>query len=566
VYYHPEAYTTSGPKLMGRNAAGESFLRGYLQHGRPQAWWVQVTQEAHAQHFAATARAAGRTEPVQSVTKANLGALAQSGLLYLPGPGLAEHARHRALAGGAAGHHAWSLCGITHTTSSAGAMDALVQLVTEPIQPWDALICTSSAVKAHVQHILQAQVSELQQRLGITRVVLPMMPVIPLGVHTQDFQFKEDQRGAARQSIGADPDALVVLFIGRLSFHAKAHPLAMYQALERAAGRTSKQVVLVECGWHANDFIQKAYAEAAAAACPSVRVVTLDGRVAEQRNRAWASADVFCSLSDNIQETFGITPIEAMAAGLPVVVSDWDGYKDTVRDGVDGFRVPTTMPPGGLGTDLAARHALELDTYDMYCGHTCSLVAVDIEACSSAFERLFKSPELRRQMGQQGQARARSTYEWKAVIGQYEELWTEQDAQRKAAQSGQSLAAPPRWPARLDPFDAFAHYATRALARDDELELATDDPGSGQAQAQAWRALAMVNFANRVLPDPVWVDQVVQQLALGPAPVHQLLSLTAAEHQAALWRGLVWMLKTGLLRHAKRQGRPVPEMKEIRAG
>ncbi len=33
---------------------------------------------------------------------------------------------------------------------------------------------------------------------------------------------------------------------------------------------------------------------------------------------------------------------EAMAAGLPVVVSDWDGYKDTVRDGVDGFRIPNS--------------------------------------------------------------------------------------------------------------------------------------------------------------------------------------------------------------------------------
>jgi len=32
IYFHPEAYTTTGPKLMGRNAAGESFLRGYLLH------------------------------------------------------------------------------------------------------------------------------------------------------------------------------------------------------------------------------------------------------------------------------------------------------------------------------------------------------------------------------------------------------------------------------------------------------------------------------------------------------------------------------------------------------
>ena len=29
-----------------------------------------------------------------------------------------------------------------------------------------------------------------------------------------------------------------------------------------------------------------------------------------------------------------------MAAGLPVVVSDWDGYRYTVTDGVEGFRIP----------------------------------------------------------------------------------------------------------------------------------------------------------------------------------------------------------------------------------
>jgi len=34
-----------------------------------------------------------------------------------------------------------------------------------------------------------------------------------------------------------------------------------------------------------------------------------------------------------------------MAAGLPCVVTDWDGYKDTVRHGEDGFRVgvPLTL-------------------------------------------------------------------------------------------------------------------------------------------------------------------------------------------------------------------------------
>ena len=54
IYYHPEAYTTSGPKLMGRNAAGESFLRGFLSHSASSEFWAQVHKPEHAQHFAKT--------------------------------------------------------------------------------------------------------------------------------------------------------------------------------------------------------------------------------------------------------------------------------------------------------------------------------------------------------------------------------------------------------------------------------------------------------------------------------------------------------------------------------
>ena len=44
-----------------------------------------------------------------------------------------------------------------------------------------------------------------------------------------------------------------------------------------------------------------------------------------------------------MQETFGLTPLEAMAAGLPCVVSDWNGYRDTVRLFLEG--VPTNATP-----------------------------------------------------------------------------------------------------------------------------------------------------------------------------------------------------------------------------
>ena len=60
IYYHPEAYTTSGPKLMGRNAAGESFLRGYLQYSKATEFWAQVQRMEHAQHFAQTVKSFSR--------------------------------------------------------------------------------------------------------------------------------------------------------------------------------------------------------------------------------------------------------------------------------------------------------------------------------------------------------------------------------------------------------------------------------------------------------------------------------------------------------------------------
>ena len=80
IYYHPEAYTTSGPKLMGRNAAGESFLKGFLKYSKATEFWVQVQKNEHAQHFVNSVKAMGRTELVKSVDLNNLAALSQSGL------------------------------------------------------------------------------------------------------------------------------------------------------------------------------------------------------------------------------------------------------------------------------------------------------------------------------------------------------------------------------------------------------------------------------------------------------------------------------------------------------
>ena len=179
---------------------------------------------------------------------------------------------------------------------------------------------------------------------------------------------------------------------------------------------------------------------------------------------AWRAADIFVSLSDNIQETFGLTPVEAMAAGLPCVVSDWNGYKDTVTDGETGFRIPTTTVGPGAGIDIADRHAAGVDSYDQMIGITSLATAVDVDACADAIARLANGPELRARQGEAAIARARRLYDWRAVVAAYQNLWSEL-AEIRAASPGLALRDG-REAARTDvpdPFAIYRHYPTVLL-------------------------------------------------------------------------------------------------------
>jgi glycosyltransferase involved in cell wall biosynthesis len=531
---------------MGRNAAGESFLRGYLSYSTSNEFWVQVQQQSQASSFVALAERYSSGKAIKAITRETLGALREPGTMFLPSPTIGNEAWKRA----AFSNNAWSICGITHTTSSAGAMDALTDLLVAPVQPWDALICTSNAVQENVRRVIEAQFQYLKERLGITQLVLPQLPIIPLGIHTSDFDFTEEQRSNARERINADADTLVVTYMGRLSFHAKAHPLAMYQAIERAALQSGKRVILIECGWHSNEYIGKAFSTAAREACPSIDVIHLDGRESSARETAWAAADVFCSFSDNIQETFGIVPIEAMAAGLPVVVTDWDGYKDSVRHEVDGFRIPTSVLPAGYGGDLALRHALGIDTYDMYCGHTCMTVAVDIEFASEAFRKLFESAELRQEMGEKGKQRAKSVFDWRVIIPQYEALWQKLAEIRRDYKPHEKNVSFP-WPARMDPFYAFGHYASTTIKSETVVSLCSDESNKLDSRLKSFRNLAMVNFALYVLPDDAEVEGIISALSSGPKSAEELVSAYPSEKQEFGMRHIMVLAKLGIVSLSK---------------
>jgi phosphatidyl-myo-inositol alpha-mannosyltransferase len=74
------------------------------------------------------------------------------------------------------------------------------------------------------------------------------------------------------------------------------------------------------------------------------RGVRVLGKVDDARKREeLQNADVLCAPSLR-GESFGMVLTEAFAGGTPVIASDIAGYRDVVRDGIDGILVPPADP------------------------------------------------------------------------------------------------------------------------------------------------------------------------------------------------------------------------------
>ena len=73
-----------------------------------------------------------------------------------------------------------------------------------------------------------------------------------------------------------------------------------------------------------------------------------------------------------------------MAAGVPVVGSDWDGYRYTVSDGVEGFRIYFVSGHVQQGEELALQHDYGQLAYQDYVGAVAQHVAVDTDEAAAA--------------------------------------------------------------------------------------------------------------------------------------------------------------------------------------
>jgi phosphatidylinositol alpha-mannosyltransferase len=162
--------------------------------------------------------------------------------------------------------------------------------------------------------------------------------IVPNGVHLDDVT------GASAETAPADGDRplpepapadgdrpLRILFVGQ-AVERKGLPVLL-RAFEALRDHVPATLTLVG-----------ASAEEVAHMALDDRCIRALGKVSEPRKLAeLAHADVLCAPSLG-GESFGMVITEGLAAGTPVLASDIPGYRDVLRDGVDGQLVPVGDP------------------------------------------------------------------------------------------------------------------------------------------------------------------------------------------------------------------------------
>ncbi len=228
------------------------------------------------------------------------------------------------------------------------------------------------------------------------------------------------ERRAARAELGLPLDERIVLHLGRLVPRKGADNVVRgFAAWRRASGDPARLYIV---GGETDRPCPKATPEigrlqAIAAEEGVAPLVHFAGRAGRSALRYWYSAaDVF--VTTPWYEPFGITPVEAMACGTPVIGAAVGGIKHTVDDGRTGFLVEPNSP-----SQLA-----------------------------NCLRRLFERPETRVEMSAAAIERANRHFTWRGVATALEAIYLQviEDSKRAAGFStittSDTPAAPPRLP------------------------------------------------------------------------------------------------------------------------
>ena len=221
---------------------------------------------------------------------------------------------------------------------------------------------------------------------GFANIASEDIDYLPLGIDTQHFAAPEIDAGAWKRGHGIPTDAPVVFYAARL---VPTKNLRLFVETARRVVEVLPAARFVVAGAGP----QQAEIEALAARLGLAEQLLLIGpRYGQTLVDAFNACDVYLSTSD--YEGFGLTAVEAMASGKPVVATAVGGLMDIVVPGETGW-----LAPAGDADGLARR-----------------------------VEGLLRNPAEAQSLGRAGRQRARDQFDVARLVAGIESLYADRAA------------------------------------------------------------------------------------------------------------------------------------------
>ncbi len=512
-----------GGQLVGRNVANNNFLKALFKYGTFDKYHFFLANSAHRRLFMEKWKpvvdAFGIANKIELFDRLDLPEMMQ---------------RNDYTVFHCSDHVTWltPLCrlrnryakipvtAMIHSLSYPRFMESYLDMMHGGVSPCDALLCSSDAGRRVVQNCF----TQLAKGFDLAPPAM-RMEIAPLGLDSGDVPSLE--KAACRGLLKIGESEIVGLCFGRLSDHDKMDLFPLLQAFAKVSGDEKERLVIAGAG--ADEDYRKLLELWAKALGIEKRISIFANPDEELKWRLFHAADYFLSPTDNPQETFGITLIEAMACGLPMIVSDYNGYKETAS-GAAAVRVKTAWDR----FDPLARLSPLLDERTLHRYFAQSLI-VDIGQLAGAMRDMIHEPAKRKAMGEAGRRRFEKHYDYRVIIPRIEKIWDELKANCDIAVDEDAFD-----PAAMDVFEVFAHYPSEMISLDTRLRRSELAVELRRANADYPLYAEMSNII-----DAGKMQRLLFQLRK-PASIVDIIE-QAGEPSWKIRYTLMWMLKHGLV-------------------
>jgi glycosyltransferase involved in cell wall biosynthesis len=534
---------------MGRPVANEGFLKALLTHGTYDEYEFFCPDTFHMERFSKKIHEMVNDPLKQSRVKPSLQiALSESirsqkydvfhmgdftyFMPYLVG------IRNRFT------QNLFPITGVTHSLDAVYMNLRYLELIYAGLAPFDGIICTSHAAKQCVEKGLNRVLERMSEQMNIHPKLQAGFKQIPLGI--DDAFFNQTDKASARAYFNIPDQAVLALSIGRFSLRQKCDWSPVLELLARMYADENMEnfILLIAGGADESDIslLQTLISRYGL----DEKVLLLPNFSKDIKTKLYKAADFYISVVDNFQETFGLNIVEAMASGLPVIASNFSGYRELVDHDKNGFLISTLWSPELPEFIHENLGVLDPSLTKLYLSQT---IAIDLEQLQHAIEMLYQNKSLRTNMGAASMAMA-ETYQWKNVIRLYEDFWAElaEDASkvdRTMLKTNQDIL--------LGDFGrTFSHYPSRVLSEHDLFSITRvgQDALSRHVPFIKYEDLSVCLF-------PELETLLLEMLLQGSQSIQAMKQYAADRLQATHGQTLFhlgWLLKHGAVKIDKAQG------------